>query len=504
MPQNNIITNIIGSGLGGLAVAIRLARQGLKVRVFEKNPGPGGKINTIAKGGYRWDTGPSLLTLPEMLIELLSDAPQEIKELFRPLKLQNICKYYFPDGKVFNAPSDPGDFIESFSRLTGEKSRNIKKYLERVHELYDLTAPVFIFGNFHRRRELFQPKNLKVLFNLYKLNPFSSMHAYNSRSFTRKNVTQLFDRYATYNGSSPYRAPATLNVIAHLEHNTGAWFPENGMFSITDALYQYARHLGVEFIFNSYVNELILDGKKVKGVKAGDKEYLSDIVVSDCDVFHLYEKLLPGVKAPAGTRKKNLSSSAIIYYWGMDTDAADMDLHNIFFASDYKKEFDCLFRKRVMHDDPTIYVFISSKIVKQDAPEGKSNWFVMVNAPYDSGQDWQEAVLRTKKNIILKLGKRLGTDINKKIEKEFIIAPPELENNTLSTAGALYGNSSNSPTAAFNRHPNFSSKIKGLYFTGGSVHPGGGIPLCLASAKIVEQEIISEYASKDNGHESSS
>ncbi len=493
MPVNDIKTNIIGSGLGGLAVAIRLARQGHNVTVFEKNPGPGGKMNSIAKENYRFDTGPSLLTLPELVEELLADAPENIKSLFKPLKLAYICKYFFPDDTVMNTPSDPDEFSRTFSGLTGEKKANIDGYLEKVHELYDLTAPVFIFGNFHRRKELFQPQNLKVLFNLHRLNPFSSMHAYNNRSFKHDNVVQLFDRYATYNGSSPYKAPATLNVIAHLEHNKGAYFPENGMFSIILALYEYAVHLRVKFRFNTYVSSIILDGREVKGIIAGGEEYRSDIVVSDCDVFHLYKYLIPGIKAPSGTRKKNLSSSAIIYYWSMDIDNPDLELHNIFFASDYREEFNCLFRKMTMHDDPTVYVFISSKLVKQDAPPGKSNWFVMVNAPHDRGQDWDELVAKTKQNIIRKLERRLDISIAGKIEHEFIISPPQLEKNTLSTAGALYGNSSNSATAAFNRHPNFSRKIKGLYLTGGSVHPGGGIPLCLSSAAIVEREVMGEY-----------
>lgn len=487
------ITNIIGSGLGGMAIAIRLARLGHRVTVFEKNPGPGGKLNSIDQGGFRFDTGPSLLTLPELIDELLEDAPEHIRSMFRVRKLDKICKYYFPDDTVFDAPSDPDEFSESFSSLTGEKRKSIDRYLEKVRDLYELTAPVFIFGNFHRREELFQPKNLKVLLNLYKLNPFVSMHGYNRRRFRHKSIIQLFDRYATYNGSSPYKAPSTLNVIAHLEHNTGAFFPENGMFSITHALYEYALHLGVEFVFNTYVDKILLEGKKVKGVAAGKVEYESDIVVSDCDVFHLYEKLLPGIKPPLGSRKKNLSSSAIIYYWGVNIDHPDLELHNIFFAADYREEFNCLFKKFTMHDDPTVYLFISSKVVSNDAPEGKGNWFVMVNAPHDKGQNWDELVLSTRNNILEKLESKLKMNIHDLIEHEFVISPPELQNNTMSTAGALYGNSSNSPTSAFNRHANFSKRIKGLYFTGGSVHPGGGIPLCLASAAIVEREIEREY-----------
>ncbi|MBS0012261.1 MAG: phytoene desaturase [Bacteroidales bacterium] len=493
MSLNHISTNIIGSGIGGMAAAIRLAKLGHAVRVFEKNPGPGGKLNSIDRGGFRFDTGPSLLTLPALIEEILADAPEDIKSLFKVRKLDNICRYYFADGATLNAPSDPGEFSEVFSGLTGENKKNIDNYLRKVHKLYDLTAPVFIFGNFHRKEELFQAANIKVLLNLYRLNPFATMHGYNKRRFRSPKLVQLFDRYATYNGSSPYKAPATLNVIAHLEHNTGAFFPENGMFSISLALYEYARHLGVKFIFDTYVNKIIIEGEKVKGVLARGSEYKSDIVVSDCDVFHLYENLMPGIKAPAGSRKKNLSSSAIIYYWGLGADHPGLDLHNIFFAADYREEFNCLFRKYTMHDDPTVYVFISSKMVRQDAPEGKSNWFVMVNAPNDRGQDWDKLVLETRTNILGKLEKMLGMNIHEKIEEEFIISPPELEKNTLSTGGALYGNSSNSATSAFYRHANFSKKIRGLYFTGGSVHPGGGIPLCLASAAIVEREILREY-----------
>jgi phytoene desaturase len=493
MSSVNIRTNIIGSGLGGLAVAIRLAKQGYKVRIFEKNPGPGGKLNSIDSGQFRFDTGPSLLTLPELVNDLLSGAPENIRSLFKVRKLDKICKYYFSDGTVVDALADPEAFSRTFSCLTGERKTNIDRYLKKVGQLYDLTAPVFIFGNFHRRKELFQPKNLNVLLNLYRLNPFATMHGYNSRRFSHRNIIQLFDRYATYNGSSPYEAPATLNVIAHLEHNKGAFFPENGMFSITMALYEYALYLGVEFIFNTYVRKIKHDGRKVTGLIAGDKEYKSDIIISDCDVFHLYEYLLSGIKAPAGTRKKKLSSSAIIYYWGMNIDSPDLDLHNIFFAADYREEFNCIFKKMTMHDDPTIYVFISSKASKRDAPEGKSNWFVMVNAPHDNGQDWNELILQTKRNIINRIGSRLGFSIPDKIEQELIIAPPQLEKNTLSTAGAIYGNSSNSAASAFYRHPNFSRKIRGLYLTGGSVHPGGGIPLCLASAAIVEKEILREY-----------
>jgi phytoene dehydrogenase-like protein len=200
----------------------------------------------------------------------------------------------------------------------------------------------------------------------------------------------------------------------------------------------------------------------------------------------VYERLLPDVKAPSLYLNQPKSTSALIFYWGIDTAFPALDLHNIFFTADYRKEFNQLFHEQHLNADPTVYVFISSKQVTSDAPAGKENWFVMINAPHNNGQDWESLIPQQREIILHKLEQRLGKDVRSHILFEEVLDPRTIESRTSSHLGALYGNSSNNTMAAFLRHPNKSRKVRGLYFVGGSVHPGGGIPLCLASARIVD------------------
>jgi phytoene desaturase len=314
------------------------------------------------------------------------------------------------------------------------------------------------------------------------------MHKENRRNFENPLMVQLFDRYATYNGSNPYRAPATLNVIAHLENNLGAFFPVKGMYSIIQSLFQLAENKGVKFSFNKLVSEIIVRNKTAVGLKVDDNELAFDRIVANTDVNYLANSMM---YHPLKKRLKRLepSSSAMVFYWGVKKEFPALDVHNILFSGNYNEEFKKLFGEKTIYHDPTVYIFISSKIVKSDAPEGCENWFVMINSPSDVNQNWEELVENARKNIIAKINRSLNINIEQYIESERNASPITIENNTLSHRGALYGNSSNSLFSAFLRHPNFLRTIKNLYFVGGSVHPGGGIPLCLASAKIVDNEI---------------
>jgi phytoene desaturase len=294
---------------------------------------------------------------------------------------------------------------------------------------------------------------------------------------------QIFNRYATYNGSNPYKAPGILNIIPHLEHGIGSYFPKKGMHSITTSLVQLAKEKGVQFHTNSKVDEIIIKNKKISGIKSNGKYVEADVVFCNSDIKPAYKNLLKAQKQPQKTLSQEPSSSAMIFYWGVKKQFPQLDLHNIFFAKDYAQEFDAIFSNATVCDDPTIYIHISSKIVKEDAPRNSENWFVMVNVPFNSGQDWARLRKSIRKNVITKLSKHLGENIDELIEEEDYLDPIRIEQRTSSFGGALYGASSNDRMAAFFRHPNFS-KVSGLYFVGGSVHPGGGIPLCLLSAKI--------------------
>ena len=481
--------NIVGAGIAGLAASIRLASRGHHVTVFERSDKPGGKLNSLQWEGFRWDTGPTLFTLPDLVEELYVMAGEEMKTFIRTQKLEVITRYFYEDGKILNAYGDPELFMEEEEKVFMEPASRVERHLESSRKIYELTADVFVFNNFMRMGTLVSQKFVNALMQIWKLDSMNTMHEVNARRFESKHLVQLFDRYATYNGSDPFRAPGTLNVISHLEHNLGAFFPERGMYSIASGLKELADKLDVVFHFNEPVEKVVIDKKVVRGVITGSGIYSSDIVISDIDVFYLYRDLLEDIPFPVKRFKKERSTSALIFYWAMDREFPQLDLHNIFFSANYREEFRVLSHKQEIYDDPTVYLFVTSKVVVGDAPEGKENWYVMIHVPENLGQDWDGLIEQARKNILNKLYRMLGTKIESSILKEFVADPRSIESNTWSHRGSLYGNSSNSRVAAFSRHPNFISKYKGLYFVGGSVHPGGGIPLCLASAKIVDHRI---------------
>lgn len=480
---------VVGAGIGGIASAIRLAIKGYRVRLFEANNFAGGKLSEISNGKYRFDAGPSLFTLPQLVDELFRLAGKDPKDYFSCSKLNIICKYFYPDGTIINAFQDVDRFATEVERKTTVNATQVKRFLNHCRTLYELTADIFLFRSFHRLNTFFSRKMLTSVSQWWKLDAFSTMHNKLEKTFHDKRVVQLFDRYATYNGSNPYVAPATLNVIPHLEHNIGAFFPSEGMYSIVKALLTLAKEVGVELLLNTRVEEIIIQNRKVSGVRdAFGKKHQATIVVSDVDIVYAYE-LMPFLKLSKKYLSYERSTSALIFYWGITKSFPELELHNILFSNDYKTEFDHLFNKKQVYSDPTVYIFISGKKVAADAPAGCENWFVMINVPENAGQDWDKVIEEARSNILQKINAMLQVELSSLIESERILDPRSIEARTFSYQGSLYGNSSNSMFAAFRRHPNFIRKVKNLYFTGGSVHPGGGIPLCLASAKIVDEMI---------------
>ena len=263
------------------------------------------------------------------------------------------------------------------------------------------------------------------------------------------------------------------------------------MVSITNSLVDLAMRQGVEFVYNSQVNQIVINNKKAIGIDCKGNFHESDIVVSNMDINPTYNFLIPNESKPHKVLNAEPSSSAVIFYWGISRKFAELDLHNIFFSKNYSEEFDLIFKKNTVSKDPTLYINITSKDIPSDAPENSENWFVMVNTPADKGQDWGLLVDEIRKNVKQKISRNLGIEITKYIETEEVLTPETIKTKTQSHLGALYGPSSNNRLSAFFRHPNFSRKIENLYFCGGSVHPGGGIPLCLLSAKITSDLVKS-------------
>ena len=477
---------VVGAGVGGLATAIRLSIKGYSVEVFESNSYIGGKLSQIESNNFRFDAGPSLFTMPELVDELFKLANKNPRQYFNYIKLEESCRYFYPDGTFLRGYSDVHKFAEEAAKQTGVSPNKVIKHLEKSAYIYNSTAFLFLERSLHKCKSYLSFRVLKSFFKLPFLGVFLSMHKANSKALNNEKMTQLFDRYATYNGSNPYVAPSILNIIPHLEFNKGAFFPKGGMYSIALSLFELAKSLGVKFHLNSKVSKIIENNGQILGVEVDGIHTNADYVVCNLDIHFVYSKLLQGYKKPINNLIQERSTSALIFYWGIKETFDNLDLHNIFFSKDYKQEFEYLRKGQNIYDDPTIYVNITSKKNKSDAPEGCENWFVMINVPSNTGQDWDSLIVNARKSIFRKLSQQLKINLESHILTEEILEPRTIESKTASYQGSLYGSASNNKTAAFFRHSNFSNDIRGLYFCGGSVHPGGGIPLALSSAKIVD------------------
>ena len=480
---------IIGSGIGGIATALRLRSMNYDVTVFENNNYPGGKLASFDLGPYRFDAGPSLLTMPHFIDELFDLFNENPRDYFNYKKKDISCRYFWDDGTKLNAYSEKSKFINEINKVLGVKESTISTYLLNAKRKYDLTKSMFLEQSLHKLKTYLSKDLLIGLSNVFSFQINKTLNQVNELELKEPHLVQLFNRFATYNGSSPYKTPGMMTLVQHLEQEYGTYVSDKGMNNITKSLYDLALRQGIDFKFNSFVSQILVSGKRAIGVSVGEESYSSDIVVSNMDIVPTYRNLLKNYYQPEKTLSQERSSSALIFYWGINKEFKNLDLHNIFFSNDYKKEFQSIFEKKSIFSDPTVYINITSKDVKGDAPDNCENWFVMINSPNDSGQDWDNMIDEVKNNILKKINRLLNIELEDYIEYEKVYTPKTIESNTQSYMGSLYGSSSNNLMSAFLRHPNFSNKILNLYFCGGSVHPGGGIPLCLLSAKIVSQLI---------------
>lgn len=487
---------IIGAGLGGLATASRLANNGFEVHLFEQNSYPGGKASEFVRDGFRFDKGPSLLTMPYVIEDLFKDCNEDIKQYLELRKIEPVCRYFYSDGTIINAYSDLNKFSDEIWFKTKESRESLKKFFDYSGKIFDLSAELFLFNNPKNVKTFLNLKAFKTLLQINKIDSFRTVHQAVSSFFKDKRIIQLFDRYSTYNGSNPFEAPATLNIIPYVEYNPGSFLPKGGIYKITYALFNLAKKKNVKFHFNSRVDEILLKDSSAVGVEVNNERILFDAIISNADVNYTFKNLLKNIQTSESKRYSRLkpSFSGLVFYWAIDGTFKEFETHNIIFSENYKKEFDELTKEKIIPNDPTVYIYISSKSNPEDAPTGKENWFVMVNAPYNCGQDWNKEIEKARKSVISKINSLLKTSIESRIIFEELLSPIEIEKQTSSYLGSIYGISSDTKTAVFLRQSNKSSTIKNLYFCGGSAHPGGGIPLVILSGKIVSDIIIKEFS----------
>ncbi len=475
---------VIGSGIGGLASAIRLKCKGYDVHVYEKNSYPGGKLTYIEKDGYRFDAGPSIFTLPHLVDELFTLAGKNPTDYFQYQKLDVSARYFWEDGTQLTAYAQEEKLLAEIEEKLNEGGPEVEKYLSEVERLFKLSYPVFVEKPLNKISSFLNKETVNAILNIRKFNLFTSLHKLNEKRFTHPKLIQMWDRYASYNGSNAYTAPGVMRVISNLEHNIGVYLPIGGIHSITKSLHKLGENIGVHYHFNQKIESIEVKRKVVSSIQVGGKSISADLFVSNADVVSLYN-LIDGIKAPTKSLNIERSSSALIFYWGISKTFDNLGVHNVLFTENYPEEFRHIFELNDIYEDPTIYINITSKKEKGDAPEGCENWFTMINVPSNFDQNWDELIPKFREILKKKISRVLDVNLDEFIETEEILDPVRIEEKTLSHRGSIYGAASNSNMAIFRRHPNSTRRFKNLYFVGGSVHPGGGMPICLNSAKIV-------------------
>lgn len=475
---------VIGAGLGGLSAACLLAQKGHDVAIFEKNYSVGGKMNQLEAQGFRFDTGPSLLTMPFVLDRLFKECQKDLSDYLELRSLDPICRYFYPDGTIFNNYESKEATIDEIRKMFPADTKAYSEFLNHAESLYKKTADAFIFN------PLFDLQDLKKLdlLSFFGIDAFTTVSDKVNATFQSDYLRKFFKRFTTYNGSSPFLAPATLNVIPHVEINQGGYYVKGGLYKVAEALKRLAESLGVEFHFNSEVNSIIVNERKATGIEFFNGEKIhADLIISNSDVTETITHLLPNNSISRHRKQKaeriEPSCSGFVLLLGVDKQFDQLSHHNIFFSEDYKNEFHQIFNEKVMPDDPTIYIANTSHSDPKHAPEGASNLFILVNAPYLSdAYNWEVEAGPYGDKVIGILEQKGMKGLSDNILYRSSITPVDFYTKYLSNKGSIYGTSSNNKFSAFLRPRNKSKQIKGLYFVGGSTHPGGGIPLVVQSA----------------------
>ncbi len=475
---------VIGAGLGGLSAASLLASLGHDVTLYERNATPGGKMQEFSAGGFWFDTGPSLLTLPDILRDLFRRCGERLEDFLTLTEPVPLCRYIYPDGTLFDNHQNLQKSLAEIGKFAPEDCNSYSEFLDYSRRLYERTAGAFLHNPLYGFQDL---KNLQLTDTL-KIDAFKTVAEKVNSQFQSEYLRKFFMRFTTYNGSSPYQAPATLNVIPHVEISKGGYYIKGGMYRLVEALVKLAGRNGVSMQFKTGIDRLVVQGKRVAGIKTDQgafEEY--DLVVSNSDATETIINLIGSSHLPASRLKKqaNLepSCSGFVLLLGTGRQWPVLRHHTLFFSSDYSKEFRQIFRDKTLPGDPTIYVVNTSLTDRGKAPAGGSNLFILVNAPYLSdGQNWDELKQEYPDVIIRKLEQSGLDGLADSIKVSSVRTPFDFYDKYRSNKGSIYGTSSNSRMAAFVRPRNKLRELDGIYLAGGSTHPGGGIPLVILSA----------------------
>jgi len=464
---------VIGGGIGGLATALRLKQAGCRVTLLEKNSTVGGKVAERRVNGFRWDVGPSLFTMPQILDRLFTDLGESREKYLTLEPLSPTCRYRWADGYQF----DENEFFWS--------RPDSARLLRHAEGLYNLSSSAFLESDPSELwKKVLNPFLLPLLRFLPAMSPFRSLASASRHFYSDPHLQQFLQRFATYNGSDPELTPATFAVIPYVQSRFGGWYIRDGIRRLAEVLLQIAEKHGVEIQTAAEVRSIDTTGVTL----ASGKKIHADLIFHNGDVLGAYQKLIQHERAPeiaSKMAKPDRAISGFVVLLGVKGKDPTLAHHNIFFSDNYPLEFQQMFRENRPAENPTIYLCISSRSDPASAPADHDNYFLLVNAPANTTSiDWAKESPKYADQIIRILDQKFLPGLQAKIVHKEWISPADFEFRDGAVGGSLYGWASHRMRNSFLRPPIRSSVIPNLYFVGGTTHPGGGLPLVLLSAEI--------------------
>ncbi|KAH5502214.1 hypothetical protein HBI24_105020 [Parastagonospora nodorum] len=508
---------IVGAGAGGVATAARLAAAGCKVTVIEKNDFSGGRCSLIHRNNYRFDQGPSLLLLPRLFHETFQDLGTTLEdEGVHLVKCEPNYTVHFHDDTKFKMSTDIATMKGEIERFEGKEGFDrYLGYLSEAHKHYELSIIYVLKRNFFSYASMVRPDFLRYLQTLH---PFESVWRRTSMYFRTERLRRVFTFASMYMGMSPFDAPGTYSLLQYTELAEGIWYPLGGFHKVVEALVNIGSRLGVDYQFNSPIKQITLseDGKRATGVTFEDPSRAplsADLVICNADLTYAYNNLLPITSYGTSLTKRETSCSSISFYWALDKQFPELTAHNIFLAEDYGKSFDSIFKEHLIPEQPSFYVNVPSRVDPTAAPEGCDSIVVLVPVGHlfdsksdthkGSGntpgvtQDWDTMVASARETILKTVEKRLHISLGPHIVDEVINTPPTWRTSFNLDRGAILGLSHSFFNVLSFRPKTKHPSIKDLYFVGASTHPGTGVPIVLAGAKLVTDQVLRHLGLKD-------
>ncbi len=485
---------VIGAGIGGIATAARLAKNGYSVTVLEKNETPGGRANQIVRDGHRFDIGPTLFLMPEVWEETFASLGEKMEDHLDLRRIDPTYKVHFDDGLQLELTSNIGKMQEQLEKIDKTAFTGFLNYIAEGAKHYKISLEKFVGRNFFSIFDYFSLKNLPLIF---KLKALDKHYRNTGRYFKDERLKAAFTFQNMYLGLSPYDAPATYSLLQYTELAEGVWYPMGGLYAGIQALVNVAEKLGVKFVYNAPAKKLETNGEKVLGVVLEDgRTFSSDIFVGNADLPYIYKELLPDPVEAKKLDKKLYTCSTIMFYWGVDKQYPQVAHHNVFLGGNYKASFDQIFKDHELPNVPSFYVHAPARTDPAAAPDGQDTLYVLVPVGHldaASEQDWEERVNRARQTVFERLSREMCIDdLESHIKLEIVYQPEDWKERFNLEKGAAFGLSHNFWQVGYLRPQNRHKKYKNLYFAGASTHPGTGLPIVLLSAKLTTERILME------------